>query len=614
MEKFFGKLKLGVFFICFLVLFSIDVSSILAAEEDPRDLLNFDKKTEKFSENGESFRLKEGVYGKGILIDNLEDIGAESIGIINDEQGGLGINLWHGSNRELVINLLRLLPDAHSSQVLRNLTTRLLLTNAIAPIKSGISNNNSNTDLNYLRALKLFGMGEVDLTLEFTNLVLPRSENPLFPMLYLDSLFLVNDLHRACSAVEKFSLTLEDLYLKQSLVFCQIMAGEKDLARLSIQLLRENNTDVDFFNIANLLLSEESRKIHLADYLNPLKFAMMRTGNIPIVSNTLADSKLAILRVISMSPNVDLKDRISAAEKAAMSGILSPEELLEVYSGINLTSDDLKDASIISENEHDYRNKAILLIAAQNNESTITKAEILSLFFSKAHKDGFYLLSAQMSKSELLKIEPSIDLLWFADQAFNALLVSGENAEAVRWLRFLENNLSDPIAYRSFLKIWPLAKVSGDKDLYVDGKLLKEWIKFTLNLNKPSTSEETSDKEMNKNLSRKVNLVLVLLDALGESSEEELWQILFRDFQLQKPDLYQEESSPNIGLINALRKSAQNSKLGETVLFAILSSGSGNFKTLNQYAIAELVYSLTLIGLDLDARKLAIEIAAQSGI
>ena len=142
---------------------------------------------------------------------------------------------------------------------------------------------------------------------------------------------------------------------------------------------------------------------------------------------------------------------------------------------------------------------------------------------------------------------------------------------------------------------------------------MQPWIEFTLNL---SSTESDSAGEQNKNqkLSRNINLVLVLLDALGESAEEELWHILFRDFQMQKPDLYQQESSPNIGIINSLRKSAQNSRVGETVLFAILSSGSGDLDTLNQYAVAELIYSLVLIGLDLDARKLAIEIAAQSGV
>ena len=245
-----------------------------------------------------------------------------------------------------MINLLGLLPEKYSSQVLRNLATRLLLTNAIAPTKSGIGRNDPNADLNYLRALKLFGMGEVDLTIEFTNLALPGSENLLFSILYLDSLFLVNDLHRACNAVEKFSLTLEDLYLKKSLVFCQIMAGDKDLARLGIELLREDNKDEDFFNIANILISEESREINLSDPLDPLKFSMMRTGNIPITSDSLTDPKLSMLRMISMSPNVELKDRITAAERAAMSGALSPEELLEIYSGINLTSEDL-DLSLI---------------------------------------------------------------------------------------------------------------------------------------------------------------------------------------------------------------------------------------------------------------------------
>ena len=157
-----------------------------------------------------------------ILVDDLEDIGIESTGIIDDEQGGLGINLWNGTHRELVVNLLGLLPDRYPSLVLKNLSTRLLLTNAIAPIKSGIGKNNTDADLNYLRASQLFGMGEVELALEFSNLALPRSENQLFSILYLDSLFLVNDLHRACSVVDQLSLKLENPYLKKSLVFCPV--------------------------------------------------------------------------------------------------------------------------------------------------------------------------------------------------------------------------------------------------------------------------------------------------------------------------------------------------------------------------------------------------------
>ena len=548
-----------------------------------------------------------------ILVDDLEDIGIESTGIIDDEQGGLGINLWNGTHRELVVNLLGLLPDRYPSLVLKNLSTRLLLTNAIAPIKSGIGKNNTDADLNYLRASQLFGMGEVELALEFSNLALPRSEYQLFSILYLDSLFLVNDLHRACSVVDQLSLKLENPYLKKSLVFCQIIEGENDLARLGVELLRENDEDVDFFNIAELLLSKESKEIDLNGHLSPLKFSMMRAGNIPITLNNLPDSKLSMLKMIPMSPNVSLQDRVMAAEKAAISGALPPEELLEVYSGIEFTDDDFMNVSAIAENRNDYRNKAILLMAAKYNESIMAKAEILSSFFSKARNEGFYLLSSRLSKSELVKIEPSTDLIWFADQAFSALLVSGENEEAARWLRFLENNLSDPVAYRSFLKIWPLAKISGNKDLYVDSALLQPWIEFTLNL---SSTESDSAGEQNKNqkLSRNINLVLVLLDALGESAEEELWHILFRDFQMQKPDLYQQESSPNIGIINSLRKSAQNSRVGETVLFAILSSGSVDLDTIHLYAVAELIYSLVLIGLDLDARKLAIEIAAQSGV
>ncbi|MDA0702516.1 MAG: hypothetical protein O3A96_04650, partial [Proteobacteria bacterium] len=66
--------------------------------------------------------------GGAISVDVLEAVGPDSAGTLNDRNGGLGGDMWAGSDRTLVEALLIRLPTAAASPAMRDMMRRLLLT------------------------------------------------------------------------------------------------------------------------------------------------------------------------------------------------------------------------------------------------------------------------------------------------------------------------------------------------------------------------------------------------------------------------------------------------------------------------------------------------------
>lgn len=72
--------------------------------------------------------------GPVVSVQTLESVDADSVGTLDDAEGGLGIDMWNGTGRALVGRLIALLPRRMSSPAMRDLMRRLLLTRAEAPV------------------------------------------------------------------------------------------------------------------------------------------------------------------------------------------------------------------------------------------------------------------------------------------------------------------------------------------------------------------------------------------------------------------------------------------------------------------------------------------------
>jgi hypothetical protein len=135
--------------------------------------------------------------GGSISVDVLEAVGPGSAGMLNDGNGGLGGDMWAGSDRATVELLLARLPATAASPAMRDLTRRLLLTAARPP--EGPSAEESLLALRVDRLAALGDFAGLDALLAHSA---ERHDDPTIAAVRLERRMLAGDSGDACDMVE----------------------------------------------------------------------------------------------------------------------------------------------------------------------------------------------------------------------------------------------------------------------------------------------------------------------------------------------------------------------------------------------------------------------------
>ena len=85
------------------------------------------------SETEQGTEQESGTEGKFIRVEKLQDVDPDSLGLLSEEQGGLGAAMWQGTSRGQAQALMDKLPTSTPSPSVRNLSRQVLLSNAVAP-------------------------------------------------------------------------------------------------------------------------------------------------------------------------------------------------------------------------------------------------------------------------------------------------------------------------------------------------------------------------------------------------------------------------------------------------------------------------------------------------
>src|SRR5450432_227849 len=132
----------------------------------------------------------------GLEVGTLSDVTPDYGGTLQEGAGGFPVDMWKGTDRELVERLLPKLSPAAASPAMRDLTRRLLLTNAEAPDgKSG------GVNLFGARADRLMAMGLSGDAAALLALAPVSGTDALAARQRIDSLLLAGDDDGACKAV-----------------------------------------------------------------------------------------------------------------------------------------------------------------------------------------------------------------------------------------------------------------------------------------------------------------------------------------------------------------------------------------------------------------------------
>lgn len=528
---------------------------------------------------------------QGIQIRTLAQPSIETVGVLTDATGGLGFDLWEGSQRGIVLGLMRRLPGDLDSYDGRQLAQRLLLTDA-APPESGAEHEN--VELLLARVERLRALGDSRgllrlLSVAPSDLVARKLARPR-----VEAELLEGDYAGAClDTRSRADFTDAPDFWQKALIFCQIHAGEIPAAQLGLQLMAELPSEgtgaflamgrrmLDGLGALPEKIGPNAPDLAMADLLGE----SLPPGFLPLETPGFAQ---AALRLSGLPP----EERARAAEIAADRRLVGPSAVTRAYKEIPFTGEQLDAALTLAPSQPSHVGRALLYQAAARSKNPEVKAEMLLNVLESAEADGQFQAIASAFAGQLQALPPRPDLAWFASTAGRALYALGRYEQASEWLELARREaVTSPQAQASVTLLWPYALMAGDGAADWDGSLMA-W-----SLARNEGAGELADMQAQLTSSFR---------ALGMGGRVEAESLA------RKP--YGSGVTPDFTNLPALRDASLAGRRGETLLLAALALGPNGTREVHPEIAEAVLQALRAVGLPAEARALAIEMALNAGI
>ena len=524
-----------------------------------------------------------------VAVQNLQELDRDSIGLLDDNQGGLGADMWSGISRSFVTRLLVLLPSRINSPIMRNLMRRLLLTEAVAPKKV-----RSQPALLPLRIGALFETGDLKSALALISLTSNRTSEEGLARIGIDGRLFGNDTAGACQLVQVQSDQFKGVYWQKAAAFCLAMSGKMAQANLISDLLAENTNSLNpaFFSAMDKLSGAASPKISSLKAPSALMLSLMRSAGLILPKDVVEDASPSALRSISLSPNAPIEVRLAAGELARVLGVIGSKRLGEIYNATDSDSTLITNPiQYLSEN-WGPKGRAFLAQIVEKQEDTVERAKIIDEALKLAQKKGEWKITALAMVPYVETMEPSADLAWFAGTAARIFIATGNYKSARNWL---ESSKDQEMKLSNRIDLYPLITLITKSDVTrVQVVELRNWWK---------TQNVLGDGGL-----AKARTFFSLLNSMGVAIPSDLWAEVLDDGQpMQK-------IGPKATIRNALSQVAEDGSRGATVAMTLIALGERGILDQNLFAVEMSIKALRRIGLKQEARAIALETAIGAGL
>ena len=546
--------------------------------------------TEPFEEEVPEADEPEEPAASGLEVVALMAVDTDSVGTLEEEDGGFRRDMWQGSDGALMGRLLGML-ESGSGTVL-DLSRRLLLTSSKPP--TGAIDDWLGQRIESLIALGL--QRDAD---ELMNRAGLRALETAGRLGRIDILFLAGDSEAACREVRA---VLDEEYvplLAPALVFCQRLEGRHAAADLSLAVLQDTGLDVDprFLALNTALAASQPAGLETLEDASPLLFAMAAASGAGIPFEALEGASPALLRAVADRADLPAEIRLAAAERCTARGIMSGAELGSLYRDADMPAD-------ATEIETGVLGRARLFQEAAGAVLVKEKARLIASLVHHGARDrepSAFRAAAMAAASELVSMTPGNALGWFSAQAALTLLAVGMPEEAARWWPLIERRaFLDESAAAEAAVLWPLLRLWMGESLPDDGDNMRRWWRAVAGI-APERAQRLG------------GLYLVLMAALDDRAGEPLLGDMLAAWSGNSQPALQARAVSS-GLLVALEAASREGRLGETILLSIVLIGPDGAAGSDASNLRTVIEALRQAGLERDARLLALEAAFANAV
>jgi hypothetical protein len=536
----------------------------------------------------------------GISVDSLGALTGETVGVLDASSGGFDADLWRDTPRAVINTLIRLLPEAPASRSILDLRRRLLLSRAAVPPAVPASSESGTTESLLLHRVRaLFRSGDLDGASSLLAVVPSTHREEAFSRMAADIAFLRNDTLRACESVAAWVDRSSDRYWQKALVFCEALNGAWEKVDFGMRLLIElDENDEVFFTLMRAIGGEAGATDRMrARDLRPLDVAMARAARVGLPDPGPEIPPRWLLRAFMNDAGIAPANRFAMVEQAEMAGIAGTSELIAVYESMQVSPELLESAASVAAADPSPTGRALLFRATMAQTSNLGRAQATKQAAEVARERRMSGQMARVYAPVARELAISSQLAWFAADSALLLLAVNDFEAARPWLGLAEREASfSPELGAAWRRLWPLARLAG-------GDAVAEWRADHLQVWWDWTRENDPAAA-----TAKATVLFGLLEALDEPVPATAWRGLIG--QSSPTDA----SAPKYAITRALSEAISNARIGEAISLIAIAFGTGPLGNLPTSIQVDAVRGLYSLGLEAEARRLALEIAMASGL
>ena len=490
---------------------------------------------------------------------------------------GLPLELWQGIDARNVEGLVTELDIPPRSPALNQLWRRLWTAEA--------SPQGAPEALAHFEALRLEALYRSGLVGDLTQRLRSQA-NPASPLLAALSARVqigAGNRDEGCRAAREAARALEmpkpvktDMLLLGG--YCAGIEGNKEAAGLAADLARGEGAPpslslaaLDAFAAGQPLKPELPRTLTLMDY----RFLALAGAANPAEAVTRAEpALLAALAMEEASPPL----RIATGEAAARINALETGQLADIYRSAPAGS---QAGDLLSARGDPVLRRAQLFKAIEGERTPMRKARLARTLLDEGRRAGLATQIAGLLARPIEDLRPVQEIGWFAETAIEINLAAGRYDQARTWAEFAARDQGGALQHWLVLIDLADARHPGRR-----GESLVHAEQLALRGRLPSDL---------------MHRLATVLDALDYQIPIPLWEAASRTPQPTAGHL------PATGVLPQLQDAAKQRQFARTVLIAMRAIGPNAADGAHMIALGDAIRALRRAGLEVDARRLALE-------
>lgn len=531
--------------------------------------------------------------GDGVSTSELGQLDFAAAGLLTLENGGFGPDTWQGADRMLVERLLPRLPVMTHAPTLQKLAQRLLLSAAEPP-----RGESSGVSFIGLRLERLIEAGQFELAGQMAALAGGPSKDEALLQARAEIALASSEFKTACDMAAAQVRTSEAVFWLKLSGFCQVMNGDEAAAQLTAALVAEQDPDdTGYQSLLTALISKSGRLPEKLPHLDILQLAMIRFASLPLPGKIDDHASAAVLKLMARMPGASAQQRLPAAERAEAAGAIGPEEVAQLYAEMPFTVEDRASAAELAKKLPPAQANALLYQSVRGQDSPASLMLALSSAWSLARASNSFATVSRVNLTPIRDLVPAPEMIEIAADAGRALLAADDPMSASRWYelaRALSLPGNNPGATRAKNDLWPLLRlaqpVAGAPDDPIE---VTAWL------------AQLSPEDKN----RKGPILLSAMSALDMATPESEWVNMVQDTGKTGA-----AAMPPAALLHLLMEASQSGRTGQTVLLSLACLGENGAGLADPLLLGITIRALNTVGLQTEARALALEAALLTGI